>query len=344
MRSRNIVIPVVLSAFLLAVVVSWSIFEKSILSTAENQTQAVQKKPNSSGCLNEDTDASYKFENNERPLTNIIVNITDKKTEKIISFRIDNIFSTPISVDTHHCGIYVVKFFNYNTKVSKQKPEFNAEFWKYYYNGEGVKLFSVGDFSYEFRIDSPENYISLIKGYAGRDDYSIVIKDLKTLKDAFVLPIADVTKKNPNVVGDIGFYPGGWTSDGKYFWVNMFIGAEVYGFVRINTKDWIYEVFPAPKMTMSGDALNINNGMLTYGGNVAPWSGVEEIDQQIQKEALQAGQISSFYIYNLFTKKQYLVATTTDPTYYFRPQWISDTELQYELPTGEKKIYKISKR
>ncbi|MEK7148446.1 MAG: hypothetical protein AAB770_00845 [Patescibacteria group bacterium] len=268
------------------------------------------------------------------------------------NFQISGNSTGLFTLQLFKCNIYVVRIFNYDPKKGKHDVGYKEELWKYNYSGNGEPIILMAEkpkefisyYTGSFRVSPFEQYIALIKGYGGRDDHSIVIKDIKTLKDVFVLPITDVTKKNPEVAGDIGFNPGGWTSDGKYLWVNMFIGAEVYGFVRINTIDWTYEVLPAPKMTMGGDALNINNGMLTYGEDVAPWSGVVEIDQQIQKEAIQTGQISSFYIYNLFTKKKYLIATTTDPTYYFRPYWLSDTELQYELPTGEKKIYKINEK
>ncbi|MFZ2303485.1 MAG: hypothetical protein WAV98_01685 [Minisyncoccia bacterium] len=283
----------------------------------------------------------------------VTIFVKDKKTNlEKRNFQISGNSTGLFTLQLFKCAIYVVREFGFDHKTSRTLVGYKEEIWKYDYSDRGVPILLVSEnpkeyksyYDATFRISPSEQYLSLIRGYGGTPDYALIIKDLKTLKDIFVLHVADITKKNPEVVGDIGFYPGGWTSDGKYFWANMFIGAEIYGFVRLNSENWAYEVFSAPQMTMGGDALNINNGMLTYGGNVAPWSGVEEIDQQIQKEALQAGHVSSFYIYNLFTKKQYLVATTTDPTYYFRPQWISDNELQYELPTGEKKVYMISKK
>ena len=32
---------------------------------------------------------------------------------------------------------------------------------------------------------------------------------------------------------------------------------------------------------------------------------------------------------------------TDEPLYSFKPEWISDTELQYEMPDGEIRIYKL---
>lgn len=32
----------------------------------------------------------------------------------------------------------------------------------------------------------------------------------------------------------------------------------------------------------------------------------------------------------------------TEPLWYFKPKWLSETELGYTLPNGEKKVYKIS--
>lgn len=308
------------------------------------QQSAIQTDIINNKALNQDVScASYgkiKVELNkrEKASSNARVTVVNFDNKNNFEYRVEDVDVGHFHpYEVHRCALYIVKEFNFDYLHGKALAGYKREVWEYQYDGNGKKLSESDVFS----VNSLERYISLIKGYGGSSDYALVIKDLKTLKDTFVLPIANVTKKNPDVAGDIHFENGGWTDDSRYFWADMSIGAETYGFVRIDSKNWTYEVFTAPHLTMGGDALNLNNGMVTFGEDVAPWSGVVEIDAQLQKEALQKGQISSFYIYNLFTKKKYLVATTTDPTYYFRPQWISDTELQYELPSGEKKIYKL---
>ena len=350
-RKTTILIILVVALFVIvASVIDFVFSKKPANQPVNNKTQVTQKELPLNGCLKENEVVDIKIERLGKAPTGVTydpkynegiahVSVEEKPAGKEnFKFDIKNVdVGHYYLYEIHKCALYIVKEFNFDYQREKALPGYKREIWQYQYDGNGKKLVENDD----FRISPPEQYISLIKGYGGSTDYSLIIKDLKTLKDAFALPIVDIVKQNPDVVGDLSFENGGWSLDGKYFWFSLNQGADIAGFVRVNTKDWSYKIFPAPQRTMGGDAFNINTGMITYGEDVAPWSGVVEIDEQLQKEALQNGKISSFYIYNLFTKKKHLIATTTDPTYYFRPQWLSDTELQYEVPSGEKKVYKI---
>jgi hypothetical protein len=94
---------------------------------------------------------------------------------------------------------------------------------------------------------------------------------------------------------------------------------------------------------MGGDAFNPNTGMVTYRTNAAPWTADAEIDQQYRDAATQSGQITSFNIYDFLANKNYVVATSSDPVYYYRPRWISDTVLEYILPSGATTTYTVAK-
>ena len=59
---------------------------------------------------------------------------------------------------------------------------------------------------------------------------------------------------------------------------------------------------------------------------------------QLRLEVEVATSSANFYVYNLFTKQKHLVVTTTNPAYYFKPLWISDTEPEYTLPSGGKRF------
>ena len=332
---------------MLVVGASWFFQERLFASPLSNVEEVVDNK-----CLNEGEEVRYEFTRGKNTGDSVTIFVVDKKSKDIKKqfgfFVLSASHYHPIEI--YKCRVYAVRSFGYDYIKKITLENYKNELWAYDYAGVGKSVMtSYAKWSHEnilgdFRISPPEQYIALRKGYGGRDDYSLVIKDLNTLKAAFVLPVADIIKQNPDVVGDVSFENGGWSTDGRYFWAGMSVGAEIYGFVRIDSKNWSFEAFTAPQVTMGGDALNINTGIVTYGADVAPWSGVVEIDEQLRKEAAQTGQISSFYIYNLLTKQKYLVATTTDPTYYFRPEWLSDTELQYELPSGEKKIYKTNEK
>ncbi len=191
-------------------------------------------------------------------------------------------------------------------------------------------------FSSDFRISPQEKYLALKKGYLGKDDYAIVVKDLKTKEDVFVLPMTEIKKKNPKITGRIRF--NDWARDGRYFWADMHTGAITLGFIRVDTKNWTYDLFPAPKDVLGGDALNLENGYITvHPGNV--WFGVVELNEREKEKRRKQGIGTELYIQNLATGERHFVAKTDEPLWYFKPRWLSDTELEYALPGGEKRVY-----
>jgi len=290
-------------------------------------------------CLSENLEVSYKIEEKESPLADVVVYIIDENIgKKVTSFKIDNIFKNYHPIELYKCGIYVIRFFNYDPRISKQKPEFRAEFWRYYYNGEGIQLFFSEDFSYDFRVDPTEIYLVLEQSYLGNPGYALVIKNLNTKEDVFVLPLAEIVNKYPDLEGSIGFNE--WTKDGRYFWGNIFYGANVLAFFRIERDTWKTDILPAPKDVLGGDDLNLENGYITvHPGNV--WFGISELTEEEKAKRRAQGIGTELYIHNLFTGERQFVDKTDEPLWYFKPKWISDTELEYEMPSGEKKTYKI---
>ena len=310
-------------------------------------------------CLEKDEFADYPIDGRyakeiKMPQIPLIVYIKDRDTNEIKhNFRIDNVREGQSSIiELHTCGVYVIRMFNYNPKKSNQDPGFRVELWKYQYSGSGNSILLLaekdkngiykGDYSYDFDVDFWEKTLVLIKSYLGKDDYSLVIKDINTKEDILSIKLNDITKKYPNVIGSIGLIK--WTDDGRYFWADIFDGAYTKGFIRVDSKDWSYQIFEMPgdmDIGVSGP-LNFNTGYtLLYPGLV--WTGVVEVDQQLRNELLKEGKQSIIYLYNIFTKQRELIATTTKPLWDFNGQWLSDTELQYTLPSGEKRIYKIEK-
>ncbi len=282
-----------------------------------------------------------------------VISIKDKNTGKeSFRFEIDNIDPAHYHpFEFHKCGVYVVKKFNYDPKRSEQAPGFKAELWKYQYNGNGDSLLILseksqngifkGYFSYDFRVDPLEYYIVLIKGYLGSPDYAIVIKDLKTLKDIFVLSGTEIEKQKPEIVGNISF--NNWSDDSRYFWVDTHYGAVRLGFIHIDSSDWSYDIFAVPEGVLGGAAFNSNTGYITVHSNLV-WYGVAEIYEKEKAERRKKGIGSELYIENLITGKRYFVVKTDEALWSFKPQWVSNTELEYTLPNGEKKIYKINEK
>lgn len=279
-----------------------------------------------------------------------VIYIRNKITnETMVSFRVENVRDSGHPIEIHKCGLYFIREFNYDSQKTKQEIGYHDELWKYDYQGGKKMLILLSEkprefisyYGTEFSVASKETYVSLLHGYLGKNDYAIVIKDLKTLQDIFTLPIQEIEKRNPDLVQDISFYPGGWTNDGRYFWANTHDGANTLGFIRIDMQTKTFDLFPAPKDTLGGDALNIEKGLITvHPGNV--WYGIAQVTEEEKAKRRAKGIGTELYTYNLFTKQKQLVASTTEPLYYFAPLWLSSNMLQYKLPSGATTTYVIS--
>lgn len=291
-------------------------------------------------CLNNDLVADYKIEKKVDVLGIATIYVKNNSGDIKNNFRIDDIFKNYHPIELYPCGIYMIRFVNYNPQKSKQNSDFRAELWKYQYDGQGRNILLLMDYSYDFRVDPSEKYLVLEKSYFGKDDHALVIKDINTKEDILSIKLKDIVQKYSNVIGNIGLIK--WTDDGRYFWADIFDGAYTKGFIRVDSKDWSYQILEMPNDMDIGitGPVNFNTGYVTLHPGVV-WTGVVEVTQQISEQWLKEGKQSKMYLYNLFTKERILIVTTDKPLWEFNPKWISDTELQYELPTGEKKIYKI---
>lgn len=314
--------------------------------------QMLTEKPSHPICLSDNETVIYNIDRKQY-IGPVEIIIKDKNSKKEISrFIVENVSSGYYPVQPRKCGVYIMKEFNWDYKKFKPLPGFCVELWKYNYNGEGTPLLTFAGenkqgqpviyYDYDFRIDFIEIYIALIQGYLGKiDNYATIIKELETKKDIFKLDYENIINQYPEMAGDFQFDE--WTRESRYFWGHLSYGANVLGFFRIERDTWKVDILPAPQGTLGGTAFNPEYGYITYDTGPG-WIGIEEIAQQVYEEWQKAGKIKEFYLYNLFTKEKILLATTTDPSWPFQSKsnWISDTELEYELPTGEKKIYKIN--
>ncbi len=331
-----VVIVVAISLILISVSVYFYLSNKQ-KSTQQNQ---LETKITHSECLS-DNEEVISDSNRQSSVGPMDIIIKDKKNgEDVFKFTIDSVLFAGFWAQPRKCGVYVLRIFNYNpTDIIKSASENKYEIWYYSYNGEGKPLLLLSkDFNLEFSVDFLEVYIALTKGYLGKMNFATVIKETKTKEDVFLLKHEDIINKYPDLEGVFGLK--GWTKDSRYFWGDLFYGAPVFGFFRIERDTWKVDILPAPQDVLGGDALNLEKGLITvHPGNV--WYGIDVITEQEVARRRAQGIGTELYIYNLFTKKQSLVATTTEPLWYFKPKWFSDTELEYYLPNGEKKVYEI---
>jgi len=316
---------------------SYFVFKKSIKKNPV-ETEIVH-----SECLGKDEVASYKI--NEKGLigTDVIIEIKNKTDGNVLfSFVINGIFRSYHPIELHVCGVYVMRMFNYDDdKVKQGNYDIRMELWKYDYTGNGFSLILLADYSYDFRVDPQEVYVSLERGYSGKENYALVVKDFNNNIDEFILSRESLTQSNPEFISL--FRLEDWTKDGSYFWARLSAGAYTDAFLRIKRNDWKVEVLPAPSGVLGGTALNVDKGYVTQlPGHV--WTGIDVATEEVKKEWIKQGKISQLYLFNLLSRNRILLATTTEPLWSFNTQWISDTELQYGMPNGEKKIYTINEK
>ncbi len=299
----------------------------------------LQKQNTENGCLSNNKIVKYKIEEKKDASSNANVVIEEKNTGKLISeFQINNIIPNHYhGYEIHKCNIYAVREFNFDYKKGKALPDFRMEIWKYNYNGIGQKLVEEND----FRVSPNEEYVSLIKSYFGKDDYALIIKDINTKQDVFMLLAKEIFKQYPNIIGSFNMRE--WSKDGRYFWGDTFDGAYVNGYFRIDALNWNVNIYEAPDGAMGGFPLNVNTGYVPIQpGQV--WTGDYQLTRELKEQYKKEGKKSQLYLYNLFTKEKILIETIDEPLWLFKPQWLSNTELQYEMPTGEKKIYKLNEK
>ena len=284
--------------------------------------------------------------------TTTVTIYAEDNTEKYILSILDTSGNVD-AVDIRQCGIYVLKEFGYDYNAMRAQPGFKTELVVYDYTGRNSRgLVTLASKSQDgvfnapylplFSISSNEQYITLIRGYAGRDDYALVIKSLETKEDLFTLPLQELFT-------EVGF--GGsleflnWTNNDRYFWTSLFEGAYTQGWIRIDTTDWSYEVYKAPGSgtdTMNGYPLNTTTGWIPYiPGSF--WSGIVEIDEQINEDRKQQGETATLHLYNIFTKEDRVIYESNTPTWqdtgFF---WKDDTTLEYTNPeTGERVEYVV---
>lgn len=328
---------------------------KFISRSKLEEKKAEQKQEISYGpCLADNDVASYKINKKEGEVStaDIIVSSKEAKEKKYyfeIELPIPNHYHP---IELHKCGVYAAKSFNYDYTARKPLAGYRAEIWKYNYARDGEKIILLDEnisenpegykhfFSSDFRVSPNEQYIVLQKGYLVQDNHALVVKDLDTKEDIFTLLSKDIAKQYPNIVG--GFNMREWTNDGKYFWGDIFEGAYVRGYFRIDVQDWKADIFEVPNGAMGGFPLNINTGyVVIQPGQI--WTGIEEVTKELKERYRKEGKKSYLYLYNLFTKEKLLIETVGEPLWSFKSKWISDTELQYELPDGEEIVYVIEK-
>lgn len=314
------------------------------------------REPGHELCLADDEFADYPIDEKyakeiRTPKIPLIIFVRDSATNKEkFSFQINDIELRGPRPQLRKCGVYVIRKFNYDPKKTKQDPGYREELWRYGYDGVGENILLLAEkdmsgvfraeFSGIFQIDPNEKYLVLEKSYLGQDNYALVVKDINTLEDLFTLRLKDILEGHPDIVpGSFGF--GVWLENGEYLCGYIFIGIRDTAYGCIKTGTWETEIFSSPTDLLAGveRAITFKSWYLAYA-DIPSFTGMDIITEQIIEEARKEGRQKNLFVYNLITRQKFKVAAA-DPEWRFNIKWLSDTELEYELPNGEKKVYTI---
>lgn len=318
-----------------------------IMQTGSSTTPQQTTSTTSTGgaCLQDNEYADYPLDpqyasSTLTPKFPLVISVRDKSTkQERFKFQIDDIPPQHYHpFELHRCNVYAIR------EISSD----DIELWQYNYHGDGKKILVFHDtktvsYSYDFSIDPNENYVILERSYLGKPDYALVIKDLKTMQDVFVLKLSDLIKQySPDIAGSFDLGP--WSDDGKYIFSDIYDGARETAYYRLEVGTWKLDVYLSPPEILAGveRASDVQNGYIGYLAyvDIPTFVGIQQVEDQIIQQAIREGKDKNLFVYNFATKQTIKVATTT-PNKRFNLEWISSTTLQYSLPSGATTTYMV---
>lgn len=191
--------------------------------------------------------------------TNVSEDEVRRQIEKknVFNFPIPNVAGSAFPPDMHKCGAYVVRKFDYKPMTEENGkykgpefgPKYKKEIWKYEYNGRGKSVLLLAEkdslyFASEFKVDATEIYIALVRSYFDQPEHALVIKDLKTMEDKYVVTLDELIERYPDIQpATISFDYWGQERFGTGDIIGFhFLNSERTGF-NLNVKTGKIEVF-----------------------------------------------------------------------------------------------------
>lgn len=197
---------ILLIILLLIVISAGSIYYYFVKRESEISTQPIvenKKTEIEPVCLSDDEETEKirtrqlpdEMTKQPRPL---YISIKDKNTkEEKFSFSIENVdYGRDWTTQIRKCGVYVLRAINFDYENQRGFSDFRLEVWRYRYDGTEEKIIEESSFS----IDETETYIALIKGWYGEpEEHALVVKNLKTMEDEYVITLKELMEKYPDV-------------------------------------------------------------------------------------------------------------------------------------------------
>lgn len=163
------------------------------------------------------------------------------KEKNRFNFFINDVASSAYMPDILKCGVYVVRIF---------EDEKRDEFWHYDYSGKGRSVLILDEFgkdgnstrgidSYHSyaKVDPTETYVALVRTWVGDENHALVIKNLKTMEDAYVVTLKELVEK-------YGIEPGTIQLSGWYkniFQFEIIFPSERNPWFRLDSNNWKLE-------------------------------------------------------------------------------------------------------
>lgn len=324
---------------------------------------------NSTGCIKDNEYAEYFINKDHSDNRTAEIRIKDESTDVIISeLSFDGAFTYHYHpIEIHKCHFYAIRSFNYDNTKRKPQPGYQSVIWRSNYKGDGKTIlvlqeligenniknlgsnfritpdgqYANSGYDSDFRVTPDEKYITLIKGVLDNDDYSLIFRNIETGKEEYAINLKDLILSHYPNIHPGSFNMGEWRE--RYIWVGLSIGAYTTAYMRIERDPWMVKVYASPENDVSGSGgiFNQDNGIIAYS-DLTTFTGFTATDREIVDEAKKEGRKHNLFIYNLFTKEMIKIASV-EPEYefWYKPEWVSDTELQYELPDGTRKLYTL---
>ena len=262
------------------------------------------------------------------------------------------------SFQASRCHFYIHQAFNYDYKNETTAPNFSFHIWRFplFYNGTGKSLILTSEnetgekgkrkshYGRMFSIDPSENYISLERNSIDKPDYALVIKNIKTGKDEYLLTLADLLKKYPTAAGsfDVGEWrtkPDGTIVLAGHLYQDMYKPA----FYLLEAGSWKMRVWLTPEdFSGYGEyAMPQYSPYLAYT-DFDVFGGIDVIEGQVFADKVARGDREHLMVADLETgTKKTIAEIPLVRSYRFNLRWVSEHELEYTLPDGSAKVYEI---
>lgn len=318
----------------------------------------IQKLLTGTRCLKDTEKAVYEILEEGRP-GKVRVNVVDTVASTTVWSKDFSIPSTSHSRAylLHRCHFYLHERDGFNPENGEVDPGY---FWgllqhKYFSEDGGKRVVTFAEnssgksqdskvfYGTTYSISDGENYASLERSTLSKPDYALVIKNIETGADEYILTLAEVLKEHPEAAGS--FDVGKWVTrpDGEYLKTVIYDGARELAYIYIKADTWETEIFETPTDLMAGveGAIPPFAPLLAYT-DVIVWAGFAEMTEQLIDEQISSGQKKHLIVANLKTGKKAVIETVPIiKSHRFKMTWLSDTELEYTMPDGTKKTYQV---